>query len=371
MSGPFSATTSYSEWKVSNPSTGAGAFCRTYYRLSTWYRSGNRQRHGMAPLPYSMRLGVTDHTEGSNQTCSASGDIYYSTLVDSRWSNLNSLVSNRAAANFVAEAQGVAQASMGETLGEWRDSLGMITSRLEQLAAAARNLRRGSFSGAARALGLTKDQYGRNTKQRLKTFGNQWLELHLGWEPLITDIYNANNVFMRDPFPRKALGRAGSSDSYVNQVANFPTHRASDQVHYRVGYQVRGDIHVKNPNVALAASLGLVNPVSVAWALVPYSFVVDWFVNLSDYLGLYDGLLGCETLNTSYTSLRRSQGVHKDETRTSVNQPWSINTLVAGRGVFVVRTLGLPPSHLTFINSPRFSWQRGLTAVSLLLGYLR
>lgn len=370
MQGPISTTVQFTSWKVSNPDTGAGAFCRVYYRPSTWYRSGTRKRHGVAPLPYTMQMGSTDFTAGRNQTCNASADVYYSTLTDSRWANLNNLVSNRSASNFVAEAQGLAQASMGETLGEWRSSLTMITQRLLQLATAARELRRGNFRKSARALGMTKDQYGHTTKRRLKSFGDQWLELHLGWEPMIRDIYNANEAFLRDLSPRRAHGRGSARDGYES-VSSFPTSKTTNKVKYVVGYHVRGDVKVINPNVALAASLGLVNPVSVAWALVPYSFVVDWFVNVSALLNGYDGLLGCATLNSSYTTLRRSEGETEALTRINSGAPWELNTLKVGHGARCVRTLGLPPIHLTYPTSPRFSWQRGATAVALLLQYLR
>lgn len=370
MSGPFSATLQFTSWKVSNPDTGAGSFCRTYYRPSTWYRSGTRKKHARDPLPYTMQMGSTDLTLGRNQTCNASADAYYTTLTESRWNNANNLASNRAASSFVAKAQGLAQASMGETLGEWKSALDMLTSRVKQLAFAARYLRAGKFDIAARALSLTKDSYGSTTRRRLKTFGQQWLELHLGWVPLCQDIYNATQVFSKDPFPKRCLGTAHSSDNY-SVISSFPTHKNTKVVYYKVGYHVRGDVHVVNPNVALAAQLGLVNPVSVAWQLVPYSFVIDWFVNLSDLLGLYDGLLGCETLRASYTTLRESHATIEDLTRSSSSLPWDLNSFIGGHGAYCKRILGLPPSHLTYINSPRFSWQRGATAVALLLGYLR
>lgn len=371
MHGPISATTQFTAWKISNPGTGAGSFCRVYYRPQTWYRSGTRKRHATNPLPYTMQMGSTDFTAGPNQTCNASADVYYSTLTDSRWNNLNNHVSNRAASNFVGRAQGVAQASLGETLGEWRDSLGMITSRLGQLTAAARNLRRGDIHGAARALGMTVSPRDvGNIRKGAKTFGAQWLELHLGWVPLITDIYNANEAFMRDPFPRTCIGRARARDRY-HTVQTFSTSKNTTDVTYDVGYHVRGDVHVVNPNIALLAQLGLANPVSVAWALVPYSFVVDWFINLGDLMGAYDGLLGCETLKTSYTTLRLSIGRRESLFRGNVTLPWELNTLIQGHGARCARILGLPPVALTYPLSPRFSWQRGATAVALLLQFLR
>lgn len=36
---------------------------------------------------------------------------------------------------------------------------------------------------------------------------------------------------------------------------------------------------------------GASGPVSLAWELVPFSFVIDWFVDLSSVIGFYDDLL--------------------------------------------------------------------------------
>lgn len=369
MIGPVSAVKEFTAWKQSN-AAGAGSFCRVYYRTSTWYRSGTRKRNWDAPLPYTMRMGNVDNTYGTSQTCSASGQPFYTTLVHSRWNNLNALTSNRAASTFVERAQGIAQASMGETLGEWDDSLRMIVARFGQLAAAARNLRRGHPRAAARALSLTRDSWSKSHLQKAKSFGEQWLEFHLGWAPLLSDIYNGLKVFDREPFPRRAYGFAQSRDGYIDRT-DFGTAKSTTTVNYHVGYGVRGDVVVTNPNVALLASSGLANPISVAWALVPYSFVVDWFVNVSELFGLYDGLLGCHTVKTSYTTLRQSDSLEEFFDRVNTTVPWKLSTGIAGHGAYCNRSLGLPPVHFTYPSSPRFSWQRGATSVALLLQYLK
>lgn len=370
MAGPFSQTTIVREYKVSNPDTGALTLCRTLYKPQVWWTQNRRNRNRGIPLAYSMNLGVVDSTFGKNQTCDAPSEVAYTTLSDeSRWGNVNNLVSNRALSKFVSDAQGVAQASLGETLGEWRDSLNTITKRLGQLATAARCLRKGLLSEAARALGLTPDVYGKTTGRRLKSFGDLWLELHLGWVPLITDIYNACDLVDREVLPKTACGRGGSSNYYRTKVETSLT-RIITEVNYRVGYRVQGDVHVINPNVALLAQAGLANPVSVAWALVPYSFVFDWFVDLGGYLGMLDGLLGCRTERTFYTTLRTSSGKYTHESYSNALGGWVLNVGTRSRGVRCQRTLGLPPVHLTYISAPRFSWQRGLTAIALLMKYL-
>lgn len=370
MKGPVNSTLSFSQWKVSNPDTGAGSFCRVYYRTSTSYRSGTRQHHARDPLPYLMSMGSIDFTAGKTQTCDAANDIARTTLTDSRWINVNNLVSNKAAANFVENAQGVAQASLGETLGEWDTSLKLMCSRLRQLAKAAHELRRGRPRNAARALHLTRDAWSPRRVEQAKTFGNAWLEFHLGWAPMMSDIYNACKAFEKQPFPELCRGY-GRSREYYEIVSQFSTSKTTKKVHYEVGYAVGGYVRVTNPNVALLAQLGLANPASVAWSLATFSFVFDWFVDLGTLIGLYDGLLGCETDRPWTTTLRLSRAVTESYNRSNASAPWELLTLINAHGGYCNRTLGLPPAHLTYINAPRFSWQRGATAVALLLQQLR
>ena len=55
---------------------------------------------------------------------------------------------------------------------------------------------------------------------------------------------------------------------------------------------------ITNPNLLLANRLGLVNPLSVAWELVPFSFVVDWFSGVGNVLDGYTDLLGLSVVDT-------------------------------------------------------------------------
>lgn len=370
MYGPFNRTLQFSEFKVSNNITGAGSLCRVYYRPSTWYRSGTVQHHGRKPLPYVMRMGSVDFTSGKTQTCDAANDVALTTLTASRWLNVNNLVSNKAVSVFVEKAQGVAQASLGETLGEWRTSLDMMCARLKQLRQAARELRRGHPRNAARTLHLTRDAWSARNVERAKTFGDAWLEFHLGWAPMMSDIYNACKAIEREPFPHDARGRSKSRE-YYDVVSSFANSRTTVRVWYEVGYAVGGYVRVTNPNVAMLAQVGLANPASVAWSLMRASFVVDWFVDLSTLIGLYDGLLGCEVDDPYTTTLRLSRATNETFDRENTSKPWELKTLINSHGAYCSRALGLPPAHLTFIQSPRFSWQRGATAVALLLQDLR
>lgn len=45
---------------------------------------------------------------------------------------------------------------------------------------------------------------------------------------------------------------------------------------------------INNPDLLLPAKVGLTNPLSVAWELIPFSFVVDWFLPIGKYLDALD-----------------------------------------------------------------------------------
>lgn len=64
----------------------------------------------------------------------------------------------------------------------------------------------------------------------------------------------------------------------------------------------KGQLLVSDPSVVTAGELGLTNPALVAWELVPYSFVVDWFLPIGDWLQAQTSLLGLSFSDLSITT---------------------------------------------------------------------
>lgn len=118
-----------------------------------------------------------------------------------------------------------------------------------------------------------------------KDISGTWLELQYGWKPLLNDVYEATKAtsVLMNP-PAKATFKV--KRSVVKQrSARFLTLGAagtcwSDET---VITTVTLTCHVTE-TVGLARSLGLVDPLQVAWEIVPFSFVVDWFVPIGTYL---------------------------------------------------------------------------------------
>lgn len=260
------------------------------------------------------------------------------------------------------------QAQMSVNLAERQQALDMMASRIMQLVKFAKSVRKGNFANAAQALGIRQDltRPGRKIRTKAKDFGNTWLEYHFGWEPLVKDIGSCMELLVT-PLPpiiisarsgelrqRSFTRGSGTSLELVNEVLS-------------VKQQMVAQVRVQNPNLRLLDQLGFVNPAVVAWELVPFSFVVDWFVNVGDFLGSFTDFWG-ESLvaGTFYQTF-----YFKKWQRVAQPTPGQ-NTKFDGTRVLLMRGTGLPTGPALHIRPlKRLSWERGLTAASLLVKHLR
>lgn len=64
---------------------------------------------------------------------------------------------------------------------------------------------------------------------------------------------------------------------------------------------VRFDFAIGNPALHAAAQLGLINPVNLAWNLLPYSFVVDWFLPVDGFLSALSAPWGLHFIGGTIT----------------------------------------------------------------------
>lgn len=164
----------------------------------------------------------------------------------------------------------VSGAELGQTLG-------MIKDRCVSVLGALRAARKGDLHGAARIL-LPGSQ-----KRKFKStdISGQWLELQYGWLPLIGDVHaGMQYIASKHNGPRMLAFDVQGTARVKNQVSNSPTTYSiiadgSVTRFYRVQY---------TEVLSEARSLGLLNPASVIWEKMPWSFVADWFIPIGTYL---------------------------------------------------------------------------------------
>lgn len=360
---------------------GEGDDDKTYYSLQKKYRQAVPIDQ---PLPYQRDVGRVEVMTGplgggarsvGTQSHQATGYDFVD-LTGKSYDKLKSDISDRA------------QLSVG--LIEGRQSLAMIASRAGQLFQFGRRLSRLDLAGAAKALRLSAVPKGASVK---KSFASNWLEFYFGWSPLIGDIGSAVNVLQSPLKNQFCKGRAKAGpdptvDLQVPQDLSRPSAQndwtrwvSFDRLTVTKRAMSQGvNVAVSNPNLWLANQLGFVNPATVAWELIPFSFVVDWFVNVEQFLSSGTDFLGLtleDAWNTKYVTMTRHYRLYRewrwiqsiDWSTWPARVTYSYSTDLSERivhGYHVVRSTGLASPTLYVRPWKLWKWKRALTAVSLL-----
>lgn len=214
------------------------------------------------------------------------------------WDDMGEVSFNRARANLMKKLT-PSRAAMAVNLAQLNQSLEMIVGRTTQLTTAYRHLRKGNILGFARTLKLQPHgRHLKNTNWRSNVSGT-WLEYTFGWAPMVSDIYNAVDVLQSDfaqVYPSHGVGverRIIVHDRLYERVTVFKRYKVI----------CTANIRVDNPNLALANTLGLVNPAAVVWDVIPFSFVVDWFVKINQFVTTLNDMAGFSFVNPSTTRI--------------------------------------------------------------------
>ena len=133
------------------------------------------------------------------------------------------------------------------------------------------------------------------------------LALRYGLLPLMSDISEAHRLLTSDQ-KQEATVRVSRSQTWT--WGNYPriSWYTTASEPGRESITIKLTATVTNPNLLLANQLGLVNPASVIWETTKFSFIVDWFVNVSGFIDNFTSHLGLSYKNTSVTRTRRAQG---------------------------------------------------------------
>lgn len=175
--------------------------------------------------------------------------------------------------------------NLGIAVGEGKRTVSMVRDTLGRLGLTALDLRRGNFKDAANRLSVGGTGFKNNfRKAKLEDVSNAWLELQYGWRPLINDCYEAAKAFEKGSSSERKMvymGRAG--DQIQFNSAWIPSRYDAQHLVKRRVYLV-AELS-EDFDFSPRRALGLEDPSLVAWELVPWSFVVDWFVPIGTYLG--------------------------------------------------------------------------------------
>lgn len=288
--------------------------------------------------------------------------------------------------------------SFGATLtAELNETIGTVGGLVLRAAKAARAITKFNFAEAARLLGVPySERTVRSVKSRVvrhrtgkylytrdfvtrkrvfklptgreveKTLANGWLLWSYGVKPLASDIYNALEVFERPlEFEQRIVASATGSKAHYGSKTITTPFNAFDSLSLNVKTTVRftGYVSVSNPNFRLLSQMGLTNPTQWVLEAIPFSFIGDWFSNLSDVIGNFSAYEGLSFRGLCVS--RRSNGA---QTKVVANPYENYSDTLTSFAY--LRWPTSPPTVTFAIAYERFSPQRALNAVSLLIGFL-
>lgn len=131
-------------------------------------------------------------------------------------------------------------------------------------------------------------------KKVFDTASDIWLEGRYGWRPLFYDYmsyaelaetpYNHRQTVRSTDIPHNYTGSPalvrdavlyGELGCYVDYTSEYKA---------KVRYGQTADFTISSESIGFIKNLGGLDPLGTVWDLIPYSFVVDWFLNLGDVL---------------------------------------------------------------------------------------
>lgn len=233
--------------------------------------------------------------------------------INDDWTYYGQLIIYNGPSNYWHTWIGYFDPSWGNEIPNWDRTL-MYNRALERLNSKVRgNLdlsidlaEAGTTGRMIRGLGEVF-KFAKGRRWSTKDLANGWLQFQYGWKPLLADIFDICDEENR--IIRRALTKVKASATQPFRVSRWSTTYVKSQGPAPV--LVKGDGKQScRMSLELEARDGWdpgqwssLNPVSIGWELIPYSFVVDWFVDVGSFLrNLESALLYNTYFKSGYVS---------------------------------------------------------------------
>jgi len=300
----------------------------------------------------------------------------------------------------------------------------MFAQTATRIANALKHLRSGRFGDLTRDLGITATyettrRYGKKRKKILfdlhmtdekngymtatkraevfsdqkamKTYGQRqefqeflsktWLEFSYGWKPMLKDLDDSMKALAQHVVERENVLLHASATVKFENPNVFVTKSFPGYTHIFVRKESRTErlevSYYKPDNILNAANnFGLLNPLEVAWEVVPFSFIADWFLPIGDSIRSLTSTVGLEFKGGSRT--RRTKATAAlDIFGNGISYPWNgagSTMHTSGTAKRAVEVFEMKRTVLTSFPSAHFpvskDWRsiaHGLSASALLL----
>lgn len=202
--------------------------------------------------------------------------------------------------------------NLGENLATFRQTLGMFVPRAKALANALHIIRRDR-----RFVPLLRYEY-RMLKEsdKLKKLADLYLEYIYGLKPLMDDVYTGYRALQEGGLKDLVLSSRGTAQRTIfekegplkpGSTCYFKS--LSKTADVKVTCTLNASLDPNHQGLRLLNRVGLLNPLGLTWDLIPYSFVVDWFVPIGPVLYALSAPAGLNFLGGSVA--QRASDLHQ------------------------------------------------------------
>lgn len=250
------------------------------------------------------------------------------------------------------------KANIALDLAEGVKTYDMIVSSAVRLIGAAIAVKHGNLKRAANLLGVNS----------IGGLSRNLLAYNYGWKPLMADIYGGVELIKQQLEPSLLVTARHTSRTSVMDYA-FNTNQKTIKVNAASTCCITGKISDNYKRIASQTGFN-VNPLELAWELIPWSFVVDWVLPVGDFIremqaptGL-DFVSGYRNVRIETSGITPAYGLPSD---------WTVISQAAAehKGFSFLRgTLTNFPQPVLQIKSP-FSSQHAWNALALAAQLLR
>jgi len=170
--------------------------------------------------------------------------------------------------------------NLAVAVAEGSQTVKLVVNTIRTFNSALKDLHRGNITSAIRRFSWNSGHAAPSSLTG-RTVASRWLELQYGWLPLLSDCYEAARAFEKlSHSPRTFSVRVSKHIDSVYDSSQAPSNYSL----LRRFHTSKSIIYEASENMSAQRSLGLSDPLSVAWEITPFSFVADWFIPIGVYL---------------------------------------------------------------------------------------
>lgn len=250
------------------------------------------------------------------------------------------------------------EVNIAQTLGEIPGSAQQMYNQVKSAVKGLNALRKGNFAGAMKHFGATKRGYKPKPGRRgSKAAANSYLAAKYGWFPIMQDAYNVHSAIMKF-LSDSEQAFIDISATQVDGAGPFFFGASVFSGNAKQGCQMGVRYSVSSSTLAGLNSTGLINPLSLAWELLPLSFVYDWFVDVGSFLAGLSAPVGLNFRHGYETSFIHTDGEIIDLTKSVY--PYS------GKASFKIKEFGMERRAISSWPKPSLYIKFGLNSNQLL-----